>query len=298
MTSTPSPATHRIVVGHDGSPGSLAALAWAADAAERGGDEVLVVQSSREPLTDGRSWAEVWDDPYAARSRAEDELQQVLGDAARDHPTVRWTGRVETGPADDVLVAAAAEGRVLVVGHRGRGGFAELLLGSTARKVAGRSEGTVVVVRGAPRTTGDVVVGVDGSDASRAALAWAAAEARSRRARLHVVLAWSYLLPEGEHGAVPFSVDYSSEEAERVLGAICDDVLGDAADLEVRREAVCELAAKALLERSADAALLVVGPERGSLRRRPDLGSVTAQLLHHAPCPLVIVRHPDEGSGS
>lgn len=290
MTPPEDLSDHRIVVGFDGSAGASAALDWAAACAEQTGDDVLVVRSSREPTFDESVWAETGDDPDAARSGAERELRAALDAAGRDHPTVRWSGRVETGSPTAVLLAAAAEGRLLVVGHRGRGGFAELLLGSTARKVAARASGAVVVVRGAANPDGAVVVGVDGSASSRTALAWAAEEARHRGAKLHVVLAWSYLLPEGEHGPMPFDVDYSADEADRVLDVICTEVLGDHPGLDVRREATCELAAKALLERSGDAALLVVGPEGRSLRRRPDLGSVTAQLLHHAPCALAIVR--------
>lgn len=286
MSTSPSTIRH-ILVGFDGSPSALAAVGWAAAFADRVAGELTLVRSLRESLG-ATAAAEEGGDPGSVRAWAEGELERTRAGIAAEHPSVAVLGRVEVGGAADVLLDADAD--LLVVGHRGRGGFAELLLGSTARKVAARSDRTVVVVRGAEDPDGAVVVGIDGSDASRQALAWAADEARRRGAKLHVVLAWSYLLPEGEHGAMPFTVDYTSDEAERVLAAICSDVLGDSPDLDVRREATCELAAKALIERSEGAALLVVGPRRSSLRHLMDLGSVTAQLLHHAPCPLAIVR--------
>ncbi len=290
MTTSHDDPDRRILVGFDGSAPALAALRWAAVSAERTGDEVVVVQGYREPLFDGRSWAEQWDDPDAGTTRAEAELERIVASIGAEHPSVSFAGRLVASTGVDALLDAAPEARAVVVGHRGRGGFADLLLGSTARSVAARSPRPVVVVRGAWSDEGEVLVGIDGSEDSRTALAWAAAEARRRGTGLHVVMAWSYLLPAGVHGPVPFSVDYSEDDARRVLDAICDDVLGEDPGLAVRREATCELAAKALLARSEGAALLVVGPRRSSLTHRIDLGSVAAQLIHHARGPLAIVR--------
>ena len=97
-------------------------------------------------------------------------------------------------------------------------------------------------------------------------------------------------MPEGPDGPEPFQPDYSAADASRALKDVVDEVLGENPGVELVLEATCALAAKALIERSKDASLLVVGPRDRSMHSRIDLGSVTAQLLHHAPCPIAVVR--------
>lgn len=161
---------------------------------------------------------------------------------------------------------------MVVVGHRGRGEFSSLLLGSVSQWIATRALSTVVVVRPSENKDGDVLVGADGSEPSRRALAWAAEEARQRDSRLRVVLAWSYLLPEGVHGLEPFRAGYTDADARRALRTIAEEVLGPDPGLEVKLEATCDLAARALIERADHAALLVVGPQKSSMHSRLDLG--------------------------
>ncbi len=287
----------KVVVGFDGSKSALHALGWAAAEAERRGWNVEVVQSWREPLLEGRPWVEIWDDPEGAARQTEADLHTTVGRVAGEHPTVVFHAELSGDRPGPALVHAAKGAAMVVVGARGRGGFARLLLGSVGRRVAAEAPTNVAVVRGGGDPDGDVVVGVDGTASSRRALAWAADEARLRGTRLRVVMAWSYLLPESEDGPVPFRPDYTEADARRALNTIVHGVLGPEPDIELELEATCELAAKALLERADDAALLVVGPRDASLRHRVDLGSVTAQLLQHAPCPVVVVRDDGEHEG-
>ena len=288
----------KLVVGFDGSKPALEALRWAAEEAEHRSAEVQLIDCWREPILDDRPWVEVWDDPDGLRKQVLADLAAVTDAIAQEHPGVPFSAVLHGGRPDDVLVEAAEEASLTVVGARGRGGFSGLLLGSVSQRVASSASSTVVVVRGSWEPKGEVVVGVDGSASSRLALAWSANEARLRGTRLRIVMAWSYLLPEGERGPEPLRAGYTAADARLVLRSIVRDVLGPAPEVDVELEAPCELAARALIQRADNAALLVIGPRDPAGRHRTDLGSVAAQLLHHAPCPLAIVRPADDRAGS
>ncbi|WP_426573752.1 universal stress protein [Aquihabitans sp. McL0605] len=276
-----------ITVGFDGSRQAHQALEWAADTASASGARVHVIRTWAEPM--------FFPGAVSAGSPAESEyklaledLLDAIGDSQRRHPGVEFTHTVSADPPAPALLDASGGASMLVVGARGRGGFGRLLLGSVSQKVAARAECPVVVVRGPGSPRGDVVVGVSGSEEGRAALAWAAEQAGLRSVRLRCVLAWSYLLPQGLHGEEQFQPDYTPEVARSALETIVAEVLGPDPAVEIELESPCELAAKALIERSEEASLLVVGPREG---RHPHLesGSVTLQVLHHAAVPVAIV---------
>jgi nucleotide-binding universal stress UspA family protein len=137
--------------------------------------------------------------------------------------------------------------------------------------------------------TGRVIVGSDGSESSRRAIRWAAEEARCRGAVLEVVHAWT-LLGQPDDGT--FDPNYGEAEARQLLdGELAG--LGDALDgIEVERTVVCDLGAPALLDAGKRADLLVVGSRgRGGFRGLL-LGSVSSQVVQHAPCPVAVI--PDE----
>ena len=133
--------------------------------------------------------------------------------------------------------------------------------------------------------SGLVVVGVDGSAGAQGALRWAAEEARIRTARLRVVHAWSYLdQPSGG-----FDPGYGEEDAHRLVDQSIDR-LGDATDgIDIERVPVCDLPARGLLDAADGADLLVVGARGVGGFGGLLLGSVSQQVAHHAPCPVVIV---------
>lgn len=138
-----------------------------------------------------------------------------------------------------------------------------------------------------------IVVGVDGSDAANKALRWAITEADVRGGRVVAVLAYTYLDQHHLPGESSFDPQYSQEDAEKVLDAIIGGVVADMDPndgFEIERRAVLELPAKALLEEAADADLLVVGSRgRGGFKGLL-LGSVSQQIVTHAPCPVVVHR--------
>ena len=144
-----------------------------------------------------------------------------------------------------------------------------------------------------------IVVGVDGSDCSVAALRWALAEARLRNARVRVVHAWSFPHVSTYHEAAHVMTIPLAQVAEEGLDRVLAAVAADADGVAVDRAVVEGNAAGALVPEAAAAAavLLVVGSHGlggfGSLL----LGSVSQQCAHHAPCPLVIVRATREQEG-
>ena len=141
---------------------------------------------------------------------------------------------------------------------------------------------------------GRIVVGVDGSEHGRRALVWAHHEAGLRGDDLTAVLAWGLFDQLHVGGGASFDPDYGPTDATAALDATIADTLGADAAAEVRKEAVCDLPARALLDAAHDADLLVVGPRgRGELRELM-LGSVTQACLHHARCPVAVVRASDQ----
>ena len=138
----------RIVVGVDGSPSSVRALEWAIGEADRAGavvDAVLVFDI-------GVGWTDIAFDVDAgiverATERAEKTLQEALASvAAPADSAVLINHSVVPGDPADVLVRVAANADLLVVGTRGRGGFAGLLLGSVSQRCAERSRCPVAIV--------------------------------------------------------------------------------------------------------------------------------------------------------
>jgi nucleotide-binding universal stress UspA family protein len=135
-----------------------------------------------------------------------------------------------------------------------------------------------------------IVVGVDGSAASLAALRWAVDEARLRQADLDVVHAW--MIPPYGDGLVGTWAISASDELEQGAVAVVDHCLEqvDARGLEVARHVSCSSPQAALLELAKDADVLVVGNRgRGDLQSLL-LGSVSHFVVHHAPCPVLVVR--------
>ncbi|MGH9047533.1 MAG: universal stress protein [Acidimicrobiales bacterium] len=142
-----------------------------------------------------------------------------------------------------------------------------------------------------------VVVGVDGSKASSEALVWAAEEARLRGATLRVVHAWSLpMLNSAEY--VPAEViEEAPAAAEESLAAQVTDVLGSSPEIGMEHEVRQGPPARVILEAARDAELVVVGSRgRGGFSGLL-LGSVSAQVAHHAACPVTIVRQARQVPG-
>ncbi|SER71329.1 universal stress protein [Lentzea albida] len=144
--------------------------------------------------------------------------------------------------------------------------------------------------------TRPVVVGVDGSAASRAALEWAVDEARRRGCRVDAVHAWhpdyGILI-----GPVPAEVimAMSPQEMEKKARAGLDEAVRGFDDVEIREVLVEADPRTALVDASRDADLLVVGNRGHGVLAEVILGSVSKYCVHHAACPVVVLREPRTG---
>jgi nucleotide-binding universal stress UspA family protein len=135
----------RIVVGVDGSDPSKDALVWAADYARLVGGELLAVSVWEWPASLGMALA--LPEGYSPRADANVVLADAISDALGESPDVPIVSEVVEGFAAGVLVAASEKAALLVVGSRGHGGFAELMLGSTSENCARQASCPVVIVR-------------------------------------------------------------------------------------------------------------------------------------------------------
>jgi nucleotide-binding universal stress UspA family protein len=299
-------SSRAVVVGYDGSPGSEQALGWALGAARARGASVRIVNAVRpyvDPWPGLGGYALPRPDELAEMART--TLATAESAAGAIAPDVPVETRSATGNEADVLMHDTDDVDMIVVGSRGLGGFTELLVGSTGIQLANHASCPVVVVRTyveqAPVVppgpeAGRVVVGVDASTESNEALGFAFEEAQMRGVGLTAVHGWRVPFFDsrgGKSGPIP-GTELPSEFRGEELQALADCVRmwrGKFPDVDVR-EAVVHLApAAVMIEASAGAELLVVGSRgRGGFRSLL-LGSVSHAVLHHAHCPVAIVRH-------
>lgn len=134
-----------------------------------------------------------------------------------------------------------------------------------------------------------VVVGVDGSVSSKAALGWAIRQAELTGAVVDAVIAWHYPGTYGYATPVADDADYEGLAAKVVADSIAE-VSGPAGPVEVRPKVVEGHPAEVLLDASAGADLLVVGSRGHGSFVEALLGSVSQHIVHHALCPVVVIR--------
>ena len=291
--TTTNGSVRPILVGIDGSSSALAAARWAArEAVVRRAPIRLVYAFGWMPVHDADDPLQIVPDARdALRRTAEERLAAAAAQVGEVAPDVAVSQEVTTGMAAALLVSLSGEAQLAVVGHRGLGGFAGLVIGSVSAALAAHAACPVVVVRGpdAPRQDGPVVVGLDGSPQSEAALAFAVEAAVARRVPLRAVRAW--LDP-----AVPYVVTGPAdwdEEVKRQQGLLSEQLVGwreKYPELRVEPVLVQDRPAHALAQSTGDAQLVVVGSRgRGGLTGML-LGSVSQAMLQHAECPVAVVR--------
>ncbi len=216
-------------------------------------------------------------DPSPFNRLAHDAAQR----ARRAAPDVEVAAAVMLGDAVSVLTAESRAADLVVVGGRGTGGFVGMLLGSTAVSLAAHGECPVMVVREEPNDTGPIVLAVDGSPQGERAVEFAFEEASSRRSEIRAVHAW---LPDH---APPGT---GAESAERLLAQAVAGRGERYPDVTVRQEVLSGETREVLIEASRNAQLMVAGARgRGGFSGML-LGSVSQALLHHAHCPVAVVR--------
>ncbi|WP_372594497.1 universal stress protein [Actinotalea sp.] len=312
-----------VLVGVDGSMASLDAAAWAAAYAQQHGLGVHLVCTYAVPsfaaagLDGGYT---VLDDTAVAAS-ARGVLDEAEAALAGRGLTV--TSDVASGDAAAVLVEMSRDAALVVVGSRGRGGFAERLLGTVSSALPAHAHCPTVVIPYVPPEQDEpghsrngarqmhlgerntqpwpgrhttlpvrrIVVGVDGSAAAEVALARAIDEAEAWGAELTAVAAVPVTAGPGLLAWLPAVVDHESvlRDVAEGLDVVLDQALRDHPDVTVRRLVLDGTGAALLTEFSTVVDLVVVGSRgRGGFAGLL-LGSTSQAVLHHSSCPVMVV---------
>ena len=144
-----------------------------------------------------------------------------------------------------------------------------------------------------------IVVGVDGSACAHAALEFAASEAALRGARLRIVCAWDIPPAMYAGGFAPGfdqeTLDAFRDNAETIVRTELAEAKRLQPSIEVEARTSEGQAAEVLLEAARDASLIVVGTRGHGGFASLLLGSVSQQVVHHAPCPVLVIREPPAG---
>jgi nucleotide-binding universal stress UspA family protein len=289
-----------VVAGVDGSASARNAALWAADMAARGHCPLrLLFASDSYGFGFGAGSAPP---PQSYFDQLQAAGERLLADAEteirRRHPDLEIAVDLQTAAPVQTLIEQTDDARMLVLGSRGTGGFRGLLAGSTAVALVAHGRCPVAVIRGSgpggvPPAGGPVVVGIDGSPTSEAAVAVAFDEASWRGAELVAVHSW---LDHAADADLPGRDD--ADWAQLAQNAEEEEVLAERLagwsekypDVVVRRVLVRGRPAERLLEQAVDAQLIVVGSRgRGGFSGML-LGSTSQALIHHATCPLLVVR--------
>ena len=287
-----------VVVGVDGSWSALQAVRWAAREAERRNALLRLVHVCHlMPVRHPKQIAPPPEYRAALVEEGRHWLTEALEAARHAVPGIVVVTVLHDGVAADVLVTESRTAQLMVLGSRGLGGFGSLLVGSVAVALAAHGCCPVVVMRSpaaddALTAAGPVVVGVDGSELSDAALGFAFEAAAARVVPLLVVHAWQDVRMAGAWTLLPGTVDWDwlqSEEEDRLAERLAS-WRDKFPQVEVRSLVVRDRPARALLEHAAGAALVVVGSRGHGAFTGMGLGSVSQSLLHHAECPVAVAR--------
>ncbi|MFD8208827.1 universal stress protein [Streptomyces sp. NPDC059695] len=277
-----------VTVGVDGSEGSVAAVDWAADEAALRGEGLRLVYATR--------WAEhqlgamkvSHDDRAGAAEGVLAETERRVG--SRQPGLALTADEVEDAPVS-VLLAAAAEAELLVVGSHGLGSVRGFLIGSVGQEVIAEAARPVVLVRPgsekdgpAPgrNAPGKVVLGLDVNEAKDELLHFAFDFAGRHAVPLEIVHTW--------HDSF---VHHAGAAAKQERAAALADAVRPFRErfpaTEVAEVSAPGRAAEHLIDAASDARLVVVGRRRAA--RGAHIGSVTHAVIHHAPCPVAVVPH-------
>jgi nucleotide-binding universal stress UspA family protein len=281
--------TGPVIVGFDGSAAAHDAVGYGAREALLRGGELHLVHAFSWPLIYPPFGAKYDPHDHGPRSAMLDVVSQTARETERAHPGLSVRSRIVDGSPGGVLVTASGDAELLVVGHRGTGGFTGLLAGSVSMQAAGHAHCPVVIVRGTARSAdAPIVLGVDGSPGARAAADAAFAQARRRGTELLIVHH-----PPPHTGRAESAAGHSpSLTAVDQLEARMRDSADRYRDVKWRTEVRGgDSAATALMAAADDcgAGLIVVGSRGVGGVRAMVMGSTSRTLIEHAPCPVMAV---------
>jgi nucleotide-binding universal stress UspA family protein len=282
----------RIVVGIDGSPHSERAARWAAREAVANGRGLTLLFAILPAVTSFTFGPGVPVSPNGIdviRAAAGNELHLLA----------------ETLPCEDVLTAlvigapsgalfdASLSAETIVVGSRGRGGFEGLLLGSVSAQISAHAQCPVVIIRDEPIVDArNIVVGLDGSPASQAALAFAFDQASTHGWHLVALHAWdipSYDLLVFSDSSSPVALSRNIEDEIKLTAAALGGFTAKHPDVKVETRVIRGNTAEALVAAAYDAAMLVVGTRGHGRILGAIVGSVSRSVMHKSAVPIAVV---------
>ena len=285
-------AAKPVVVGVDGSEESILAAEWAAIEAKRHGLPLRIVSAPAMvprihayPASPATVASALREASARALEAAADRVEEVA-------PGPEVTTSLLSGPPALAVAGCGSGAAMLVVGARGAGGFAAMVLGSVSRYAAIRAACPVIVARQATMAVHqEVAVGIRDPEGTGAALRFAFEEAAVRHADLVVVHAWYWFPPAlrapagaGDVLGAPFDPEQISADAACSLSAALDCWREKYPDVPVRPEVIHGHPARVLADYSARADLVVIGRHGGS-----GIGSIQHVLLDHARGPVAVV---------
>ncbi len=282
--------TRKIVVGFDGSELADLGLRWAVETAALNHDpvEVLVASALSSSLA---AWTPGDNTYLEAMRHVVEQAEKRLAELGAVDATVH----LRNDDAVSMLVAAGVDAAMIVVGAAGHGLVSAGLIGSVSRHLATYAPCPVVVVRPNAGLTvahsqARIVVGVESGPSSTAALRFAF----ERAALLGVPVTAMHAFPaEGLYAGgvgLPQRLDVDLGSAERELAEVLAGFETEFPDVTVSREVVPMRPERALVDAAESASLVVVGARGRNPFARLLLGSVSQQVLHHAHCPVAVVR--------
>jgi len=276
-------------VAMDSSPGSLAAVRWAVAEAERRGVPLRLVH--------------VWPVPRkgipAADAPPLDVDERTRQELARVHPELTTEFCQISGDPVDELLAVGRDSELMVLGSRGLGGFEGLMVGSVSLAVASHAEVPVVLVRAgrrgipAPADAGEVVVGVDTRHRIHPVIGFGLEEAAMRQAPVRFLHIWG-APAVGYPGALVTQIDLAELQRceSEALGEAIGDWRGKFPDVEVVDDVRLDEPARALVEASRKASLVVVGRRGREHGFGVHLGPVAHAVIHHSHAPVAVIPVP------
>ena len=277
---------NRIIVGVSGNKTGDSALEWALEYAGAHHSEVELVH--------------VVDDRWSILSKsltgtalldAEHEMRLRAEQGSETHTTLLVHPAVVEGDPLQTLVDKAQGADLLVIGTHELSRFRGLIFSTRAAHIAALSPTSVAVIPTGRELTGTgVVVGVDGSASSIAAVEFAAKEADRLQQPLKAVYAWRALTPWALEDE--FEPQEPTDSDRLILSEAVAGLAEEYPDLSLELDLSPELPADALLEASAGARLLVVGTHGRHGVAKLWLGSVSHELILAMPCPVVVIKPP------
>ncbi|SFB42516.1 Nucleotide-binding universal stress protein, UspA family [Nocardioides alpinus] len=278
-----------LLVAYDGSADARRALIWTARESLRTGTpvRVLAVNEILPPTWGGVGGMVVVTEGYVLDSSALlEEAEKTLADEGVTNAITEQ----RTGPVVSELLLAAESASALVIGSQGHGAAGEALIGSVSQHLARHATCPVVVVR-EPRDSAArrIIVGIDGSRTSAAALEYACRRAETTGETVVAIHGFHVRVPSTDVWAsTPRSVE--TDERERLLSESIAGVREDHPDVRLEQEVVAVAPERCLVDASASASLVVVGSRGLGYFSGLLLGSVSQAVLHRATCPVAVVR--------